>query len=207
MKRKTLWQRFFYEFVRWFGGALAIVFLRLNRRGVDEWPDPELGGLVCSNHQTFMDPVLVGLAYPGRMNYLARQSLFDIPVLRFLMASLDATPIQREGMGIGGIKETLRRLKRKELVLMFPEGTRTVNGDLQEFKPGFLALVRRSKVPVIPVAIDGAFASWPRDRRLPRPAKVTVTVCPPILAQDYATMNDDELLSELRSRIAGGLGS
>lgn len=154
-----------------------------------------------------MDPVLVGLAYPQRMNYLARQSLFEIPVLRFLMHSLDATPIQREGMGIGGIKETLRRLKRRELVLMFPEGTRTPNGDLQDFKPGFLALVRRSKVPVIPVAIDGAFASWPRDRRLPRPAKVTVTVGPPILAQDYATMSDDELLNELRLRIATGLGS
>ena len=110
--RKTLWQRFFYEFVRWFGGALAIVFLSLKRRGIDNWPAPDAGGLVCSNHQSFMDPVLVGLAYPARMNYLARQSLFDIPVLRFLMKSLDATPIQREGMGIGGIKETLRRLKR-----------------------------------------------------------------------------------------------
>ena len=193
--------------MRWFGGALAIVFLRLKRRGTENWPDSDLGGLVCSNHQSFMDPVLVGLAYPQRMNYLARQSLFEIPVLRFLMHSLDATPIQREGMGIGGIKETLRRLKRRELVLMFPEGTRTPNGDLQDFKPGFLALVRRSKVPVIPVAIDGAFASWPRDRRLPRPAKVTVTVGPPILAQDYATMSDDELLNELRLRIATGLGS
>ncbi len=193
--------------MRWFGGALAIIFLRLKRRGTGNWPDSELGGLVCSNHQSFMDPVLVGLAYPQRMNYLARQSLFEIPVLRFLMHSLDATPIQREGMGIGGIKETLRRLKRQEMVLMFPEGTRTPNGDLQDFKPGFLALVRRSKVPVIPVAIDGAFASWPRDRRLPRPAKVTVTVGPPILAQDYATMSDDELLNELRLRIATGLGS
>ena len=76
--------------------------------------------------------------------------------------SLDAIPIDRDGLGLGGIKESLRRLKRGEMLLIFPEGRRTDDGEVADFRPGFTALAVRSKVAILPVAIEGAFAAWPR---------------------------------------------
>ena len=86
---------------------------------------PTGGGLVMSNHQSNLDPVLIGLCCERRLNYVARQTLLTFAPLRWLFNSLDAIPIDRDGTGLGGLKETLKRLKRGELVLLFPEGTRT----------------------------------------------------------------------------------
>lgn len=159
------------------------------------------GGLVCSNHQSVLDPVLVGLCCDRRMNYLARQSLFRYPLLRILIDFLDAIPIDREGSGLGGLKETLRRLKRGELVLIFPEGTRSADGQITELKPGFCALVRRGQVPVIPVGIAGAYEAWPRGSRWPRPQRIRVTVGVPIPADQAAGWTDQQLVTELARRI------
>jgi 1-acyl-sn-glycerol-3-phosphate acyltransferase len=158
-------------------------------------------GLVCANHQSYFDPVLVGLTCDRRMNYLARETLFGVPFLGGLIRFLDAIPIDRDGVGLGGLKETLRRLKRGELVLIFPEGTRTYDGEVQPLKPGFCALARRSNAPLIPVGIDGAFHAWPRDARWPRPAVIQIVVGEPLLPAQFATLSDDELVAELERRI------
>ena len=94
---------------------------------------------MLSNHQSHLDPVLVGLASDQRLNYLARDTLFGFAPFRWLINSLDAIPIDREGLGLGGLKETLKRLKRGESVLMFPEGTRTRDGEVGRLRPGFCA--------------------------------------------------------------------
>ena len=98
---------------------------------------PKTGAvLVVSNHQSHLDPTLVGAGCDRRMNYLARETLFHFAPLRWLIRSLDAIPIDRDGLGLNGIKESLRRLKRGEMVLIFPEGTRTRDGDVAPFRPG-----------------------------------------------------------------------
>ena len=71
-----------------------------------------------------------------------RDTLFGFPPFRWLINSLDAIPIDREGIGLGGIKESLRRLKAGEMLVIFPEGTRTKDGNVGELKPGFLALAQ-----------------------------------------------------------------
>jgi 1-acyl-sn-glycerol-3-phosphate acyltransferase len=135
------------------------------------------------------------------MNYLARDSLLRIPGLKQLILFLDAIPIDREGGGLAGLKETLKRLKVGELVLIFPEGTRTHDGEVAPLKPGFIAVARRSKVPLIPVGLDGAFQAWPRTSRLPRPSRLAVVVGPPIQPDEVAAMTDEDLLAELEQRI------
>jgi 1-acyl-sn-glycerol-3-phosphate acyltransferase len=147
------------------------------------------------------DPPLVGITCQRRMNYLARDTLFPIPILGSLIRFLDAIPIDREGVGLSGIKETLRRLKAGELVLIFPEGTRTSDGDVKPLKPGFISLARRGRVPLIPVGLDGAFQAWPRSSRFPRLGRVAVAIGEPINAEQIAALTDDELLSELERRI------
>ncbi len=156
---------------------------------------------MLANHQSHLDPVLLGLACDRRLNFLARQTLFSFPPLGWLINSLDAIPIHREGSGLGGLKETLKRLKRDELVLMFPEGTRTPNGDIKQFKPGFCALARRAGVPLLPVGLDGAFNSWPRWRHFPLPGVVHIQFGPPLRPDEIARLDDTALVAEIEARV------
>jgi len=135
------------------------------------------------------------------MNYLARDTLFRVPILAPLIRFLDAIPIDREGLGLSGIKETLRRLKAGELVLIFPEGTRTRDGEMGRLKPGFISLARRGGVPLVPVGFDGAYQAWPRTARFPRCGRIAVVIGEPISPQQIAGASDDELLAELERRI------
>ena len=159
------------------------------------------GGLVLSNHQSHFDPVLVGLACERRLNYVARTTLFRSRVFRWMVAALDAIPIDRERGGVTGLKETLKRIKRGEMVLLFPEGTRTPDGEVHEIKPGFCAIARRAKVPLIPVAIDGAFDAWPRERRLPRTSVVHIHWGEPIAPHMIEQLDDRQLVAEVQRRV------
>ena len=143
---------------------------------------------------------MIGGCCPRRLNFLARESLFR-GMVGWLIAWFDAIPLQREGLGIGGIKESLRRLRRGELLLIFPEGTRSQTGALQPLEPGFIALARRGCVPIIPVAIDGAFGAWPRGVRYPRPHPIRIVIGPPISTDQIAACSDDALIAEVARRI------
>jgi 1-acyl-sn-glycerol-3-phosphate acyltransferase len=197
---RTLTKRLGYSAIRLAAQFIALCFFGLRVRGRELWPRAG-GGLVCANHQSNFDPPLVGLTCGRHMNYLARDTLFRIPLLKQLITFLDAIPINREGLGLGGIKETLRRLKAGELVLIFPEGTRTHDGGVAQLKPGFISLARRSRVPLIPVGIDGAFQAWPRTSRFPRLSRLAVVIGEPITADQVVTLTDDALLAALESRI------
>src|SRR5262249_12698938 len=159
------------------------------------------GGLMLSNHQSNLDPLVIGLSSDRRLNYVARQTLFRFKPLAWLMSSVDAIPIDREGTGLGGLKETLKRIKRGEVVLLFPEGTRTPDGEVRAMKPGFLVIARRARVPLFPVAVDGAFQAWPRQQRFPRPTVVHVEFGEPIWPEEFEKLGDDELLKLVEERI------
>jgi 1-acyl-sn-glycerol-3-phosphate acyltransferase len=201
-QRRTFAQRVSYDAFRVFTRTVGVWLYGLRVEGREHWPSAG-GGLVCANHQSMFDPPLVGLTCPRRMNYLARDTLFRVPVLSQLIAFLDAIPIDREGGGIGGLKETLRRLKAGELVLIFPEGTRTHDGGVAGLKPGFIPVARRSRVPLIPVGLDGAYQAWPRKAAFPRLGRIAVVVGEAISSEQVVAMSDDELLSELQRRIVG----
>jgi 1-acyl-sn-glycerol-3-phosphate acyltransferase len=148
-----------------------------------------------------MDPVIVGLSFQRRLNYLARKSLFRFPPFRWLIEFLDAIPLEHTGLGIGGLKECLRRFKHGEMVLIFPEGTRTRDGSVQAFQPGFLTLARRGAVAVLPVGLDGAFDAWPRDALLPRLARIRVCVGEPFTAEQIKGLDDTQFLRQLEDRV------
>jgi len=163
---------------------------------------PSEGGvLICSNHQSYLDPILVGLGFSRHCSYLARDTLFRFGPFGWLIGFVNAIPIDRDGGGIRGLKETLKRLKHEEMVLIFPEGTRSPDGNISPLKPGFLVLARRGRVPLLPVAVDGTFDAWPRKALLPRPSVVRVCIGEPISTELAATMNDEQLLAEVENRI------
>ena len=199
--QRSLPKRLWYDFLRVFCRLVGVVMFGIRVRRRDHVPASG-GALVLSNHQSHLDPVLVGLASDRRLNYLARDTLFGFAPFRWLIKSLDAIPLDREGIGLGGLKETLKRLKRGEMVLIFPEGTRTRDGEVGRFKPGFCALARRANVPLLPVGIDGAFDSWPRIQPLPLPAMIHIQFGEPLPPQEIDQFDDEALVAEIRRRIS-----
>lgn len=198
--QRSLPKRLWYDFLRIVCRLFFLVVYRIRCEGRQYIPR-EGGALVLSNHQSHFDPVLVGLACDRRLNYLARQTLFGFPPFRWLINSLDAIPIDREGLGLNGLKETLRRIKRGEMVLMFPEGTRTPDGEVHPLKPGFCALARRLDVPLLPVAIEGAYDVWPRSQPFPGGGRIHVQFGPPIMPDEIAKFEERDLVDEVERRI------
>ncbi|HEV3136294.1 MAG TPA: lysophospholipid acyltransferase family protein, partial [Pirellulales bacterium] len=196
----SLSNEIWHEFLKFLARLVAVPVFQIRHRGRHFLPRSG-GGLILSNHQSNLDPILIGLGCQRRLNYVARRTLLRVAPLRWLLNSLDTIPIDREGSGFGGLKETLKRLKRGELVLLFPEGTRTPDGEVHAIKPGFCAIARRSGVPLIPMALDGAFEAWPRHRSIPRPAVVHVEFGEPIAPEQVARLSDDELVREVERRI------
>jgi 1-acyl-sn-glycerol-3-phosphate acyltransferase len=198
--KRPLWKRIGYQAIKRSFLTIAVLFFRFRWTGKKYFPK-EGGALICANHQSYFDPVLIGICFRGTLNFLARQTLFDSFPFGAIIRYLDAIPINRDGMSLGGIKETLKRLKRGEMVVLFPEGTRTEDGMVQELKPGFVALARRGKVPILPAAIDGAYDAWPRSKKFPRFTKIRTVFGPVITLEQIEEMSDDELIAELHRRI------
>jgi 1-acyl-sn-glycerol-3-phosphate acyltransferase len=158
------------------------------------------GALVVSNHLSHLDVFVLGLLVPRTLNYVARSTLF-LPVLGPLIRSVGGFPIQREGMGASGLKETLKRLRNGGIVVLFPEGTRSHDGELGELKPGIAVLATRARVPIIPAAVAGTFEAWPRWRRLPRPYPIRVHYGPAIAPEEFAGRAPEVVVSLIRARL------
>lgn len=131
---------------------------------------------------------------------MARDTLFRGP-LKKLIESLNAFPVKRASADIGAIKETLRRLKHGALITVFPEATRTEDGQIRPFQPGVILIARKARVPVVPTLILGAYEAWPRHARLPRPKRVLVAYAEPLTPEQMAGMTDDECVRCVYERI------
>ena len=187
--------------VRWMFRIQLTLLYRIRVHGLENFPEPG-STLICSNHQSFLDPVVLGVVSPRPLNYLARKTLFKITPVRLFLELNDATPIDLDSMGMAGIKESLKRLKRGEMLVVFPEGTRSDDGELLPLKPGFDLLARRSKARMLPIALDGCFQAFPRDAKLPRPGKIQVVIGEPIEFDEYKNWTADETALFLQARIA-----
>lgn len=200
MAERTLSQRIGYDAFRVFARLVGVVVFRIRCKGRENIP-ANGSLLICSNHQSFLDPVLVGLAFDRRLNYLARQSLFRFAPFRWAIQFLDAIPLDRDGLGLAGLRESMRRIKRGECVLIFPEGTRTSDGSVLPLQPGFCALARRGGVTVLPVGFDGAFDAWPRTAKLPTASTIHLCIGKPLSPDEIKSLDDKALVSEVEQRI------
>jgi len=197
---RSLSSRLWYWFSKQVVHAVATLVYRVRHTGLENVP--RTGGMVIvSNHQSHLDPPAIGCGFPLRINYLARKDLFHFAPFAWLIDSYDAIPIDRKGSALGGVRETLRRLRRGESVLMFPEGTRTWDGEIGPFMSGFAVMAMRGRAGVLPVALEGAFDAWPRSRRFPWVGPIHVHFGPLIRADEVQSMTEQELLAETEKRI------
>lgn len=157
------------------------------------------GALLAANHLSYLDVFVLGLGVPRPLRYVARAGLF-VPVLGPLIRSVGGFPIDNEGTGTAGLKETLRRLKSGSVVLIFPEGTRSADGELGPLKPGIAALMR-AKVPFVPVAVAGTFEAWPRGQLFPRPHPIRIHYGRSITPAEMAGLDPEALSALLRERL------
>ena len=153
---------------------------------------PATGGvLLASNHQSFLDPILVGFGLHREVHYMARETLFRNPLAGWLIRALYAFPVKRHSADLPAIKKTLRFLKNGEVVNLFTEGTRTRDGKIGKMQPGIVMLARKAGVPVVPVVIDGAFEAWPRDHKLCHCYPIRVMYGRPISPEQIRVEGDD----------------
>ena len=166
--------------------------------------------LALANHQSFLDPILVGLAIPRYVRFVHRQTLQKNRLLAWWMASLRAIPIDHKGFSREGLQATLDVLSAGHCVGMFPEGERTHDGMVQPFKPGIALLLKRVKAPIVPVGVAGAYAAFSRHHKVPRlaplflppsDATIAVSVGPPIDPARFASASREEMLEELRDSV------
>jgi 1-acyl-sn-glycerol-3-phosphate acyltransferase len=142
---------------------------------------PAVGPVIlASNHASLADPPLIGGSVPRAVNFLARDTLFDIPLLGWYIRKLNAVPVNREGGGGAGLKAILDRLQGGAAILLFPEGTRTHDGRLRPARSGIGLTVIKSGAPVVPIRLHGTFEAWGRHQRLPGRGRFRVVVGEPL---------------------------
>ena len=153
--------------------ALYATYFRWQVFGAENVP-AQGGVILASNHASFLDPPLVGSGLNRGINYLARESLFHFPGMGTLLRSWSAVPVDRDGGGAKGLKIILDRLLNGAGIILFPEGTRTKDGQLQPARSGIGLTVIKSKAPVVPVRVFGTFEAYGRHITIPRPHRVAV---------------------------------
>jgi len=189
----------FCAFLCWSWLKLSYGLRRIHRERV-----PATGAiLVISNHQSFLDPMVNGVTvWDRQFTALARDSLFLGP-FGWILRSVSARPIKREGGDLEAMKGALAELEAGRVVIIYPEGTRSPDGNMIEFKRGVLLLLKRVKPTVLPMGVDGTFEAWPRGRKLPKLRGDVVCVCgEPISGEELAKLDSAEALSAMRAAVS-----
>ena len=144
--------------------------------------------ILASNHASYLDPPLVGVSCRKDVYFLARKSLFERPVIGPLIAQLNTVPVDRDRGDVGAVRAMIKLLKSGNRVLVFPEGTRSKDGNLQPARAGVGLLIAKSLVPVVPVRVFGSYAALPRSGGI-RFVPITVVIGKPLFftKQDLGT--------------------
>lgn len=156
----------FYKFAQFASFVYFRLFHRFEIKGLQNVPTKG-AFILASNHLSFIDPPALGCRLPRNLHYFARSTLFSGP-LGFLISNLNSIPVNRDHLDLKTLKTVLRVLGEGHPLLVFPEGTRSVNGLLSEGQRGVGLLVAKSSVPVLPARIEGAFEILGKGKLIPR---------------------------------------
>jgi len=158
------------QFFAWFLFVFFFSFRCFGRKRI-----PKKGGVIIAcSHQSYMDPIVIGFSCPRPVRYLARSSLFGNKLFAALIRSYGAFELERGEADVAAIRKCTEFLRKGEPVLLFPEGTRTTDGEIGPLLPGLFLISRRARVPIVPAVIEGMFEAYPRGRLFPRPHPVRI---------------------------------
>lgn len=194
---KILWYSFCRR-VLWFIMKAFYGFVAMDARKV-----PAEGSvLVVSNHQSYLDLLCTCGLVHRNFQFLARATLFRNPFFGGLIRSLNAFPVEQGKGDIGAMRASIEMLKKNKMLLVFPEGSRTVDGKLQLFQEGILLLVRRAKPTVVPMAVDGVYDIWPIGATKPKlSGRAGAIWGDPIPAEELLAVTPEEAMARLRREV------
>ncbi len=181
-----------FRFARFWCWIFCNLFFRIRVYGRENVPDKGAFVLVA-NHQSYLDPVFCGIPLKRPLYFLARDSLWKNRFFGWLISSVNTIPVRQDKADLSAMRKVIGKLKEGRGVCLFPEGTRTSDGKITPFKPGFGLLCRRGEAAVVPVLIDGAFECWPRRKKIFSPGRIDVCYGKAITAEQVKNMNDRQL--------------
>ena len=168
--------------------------------------------ILASNHASFLDPPLVGTGIWRRVNFVAREDLFNSPWKKFILTGWKAIPVRRDQLDKAVLKAILERLKSGEVVSLFPEGTRSPDEGLLPGKPGIGMIVSMSKAPVVPVYIRGSWRTMSKKEKGLQFVPITVVYGKPMEFKQDGTRGHERyqaiseaIMAEI-ARLKTGLG-
>lgn len=166
---------YFYKIVKALASIIFRIAFRINIRGKNNIPED--GKLIlCSNHISLLDPIMLAIAVPRPINFMAKKELFESKILGKLISKLGAFPVDRDGSDLSAIRISLKTLKEDKVLGIFPEGTRVKEPNLNTVKAGIGLIAIKSKSPVIPIYIDSKYNIF---------GKVTIKIGEPIYFDEY----------------------
>ncbi|MBQ7251233.1 MAG: 1-acyl-sn-glycerol-3-phosphate acyltransferase [Kiritimatiellae bacterium] len=183
---RQAWKRehFFASLFYWTARAVCFAYFRCKFRlritGAENIP-VRGGAVLCANHTSYLDPPVLGCATSRRLvRFMARSTLAKNKWLDFLYKRLKAILLDRDRGDLGAMKTAIKCLKAGDVVGIFPEGTRSPDGTIQEAKGGIAFLLAKAAVPVVPMHIAGAYQAFPKGAKKFSPSRITVTIGKPI---------------------------
>src|SRR6266436_7239205 len=164
--------------------------------------------ILAMNHQSYLDPLLAGITCDRAIYFLTRRTLLDAPLLGWLLTKLNVIQVNHEGVYRGAIKALIRVLKAGNGVLVFPEGSRTLDGKLQPAEPGLGLVIAKTLAPVVPMRIFGAHEAMPRGGGGLHFVPVTIVIGEPIFftAADLSTPGKN-LYGRLSERVMDAIAA
>ena len=176
--------------------VFCMLFFRVRSYGRENIP--RIGPFVLiSNHQSYLDPMLCAGPINRRISFLARESLFNHWFFGRLISSVGVIPVKLGEADISAMRKVIDLLKQGRGVCLFPEGTRSMDGKITPFKPGFGLLCRRGNAAVVPVVIDGAFECWPRHKKLFSHGSIVISYGKVIPAEQAKNMGNEKIAKVL----------
>jgi 1-acyl-sn-glycerol-3-phosphate acyltransferase len=177
-------------------GKVAFDFKVYGRENLIE----EGAAILASNHQSYLDPPCIGMACRNDIYYLARNTLYQRPLIGPLLKRLNTVPVDRDRGDVSSIKAIIRLLRSGHRVIIFPEGTRSSDGKLQPARAGLGMIIAKTLAPVVPVRVFGSFEALPRVGGLKlRP--VSVVVGKPMRFSEDALKGDRDVYQKLSNQV------
>jgi len=193
--------------MRWWGrGIIRIGRWKVRVEGLSNLPAG--GAILAANHQSLVDIPLFLAALPREVRFLAKRELGRVPLFGYAMAQAGNLFIDREDPrdAVHLVREATARIGRGQMLVIFPEGTRSRDGTVGGFKPGAFFLAQKTGAPLLPVLVDGGHKALPRGSFLFRPADLVVRVLPPVTADGGRSLSRNEMAYETRKRILSARG-